>query len=49
MRDGYDFYVEPQNDENENEGEDFVVAEQPSPAEVEAFWNDSRTDRNIPF
>ena len=36
MRDGYDFYVEPQV--NENEGEDFVAEDRPSPEEVTAFW-----------
>ena len=40
MRDGFDFYVEPQFDENE--GEDFVAEDRPSPEEVKAFWDEVR-------
>jgi hypothetical protein len=40
MRDGFDFYVEPQFDENE--GEDFVAEDRPSPEEVRAFWDEVR-------
>lgn len=47
MRDGYDNYEEPQVDENE--GEDFVVEDHPSPEEVAAFWAEVRPDNGIPF
>ena len=47
MRDGYDFYVEPQFDESE--GEDFVVEDRPSPEEVSAFWAEVRGEDSIPF